>query len=33
MGRACSKNGREEECIQDLGEKARKKEPTRKIYT
>jgi hypothetical protein len=30
MGRACSMNGGEEECIQDIGGKARKKEATRK---
>jgi hypothetical protein len=29
MGRACSTNGGEEECIQDIG-KARRKETTRK---
>jgi hypothetical protein len=33
MGRACSTNGVEEECIQDIGEKARRKEITRKIKT
>jgi hypothetical protein len=30
MGRACSTNGVEEECIWDIGVKARKKETTRK---
>jgi hypothetical protein len=30
MGRGCSMDGREEECIQDIGGKARKKETTRK---
>jgi hypothetical protein len=30
MGRACSTNGREDECIQDIGGKARRKEATRK---
>jgi hypothetical protein len=29
MGGACSTNTREEECIQDFGEKAGKKETTR----
>jgi hypothetical protein len=29
MGRACSTNGGEEECILDIGGKARKKETTR----
>jgi hypothetical protein len=33
MGRACSTNGGEEECIYDIGEKARRKETTRKIKT
>jgi hypothetical protein len=27
MGRACSTNGGDEECIYDIGEKARRKEP------
>jgi hypothetical protein len=31
MGRACSANGEEEECIEDFGGKARRKETTRKI--
>jgi hypothetical protein len=31
MGRACRTNGGEEECIQDFGGKARRKETTRKI--
>jgi hypothetical protein len=30
MGRACSTNGRDEECIQDIGGNARRKETTRK---
>jgi hypothetical protein len=30
MGRACSTNGSEEDCIKDIGGKARKKETTRK---
>jgi hypothetical protein len=29
MGRACSVIGREEECIYDIGEKARRKETAR----
>jgi hypothetical protein len=33
MGRACSLNGEEEECILDIGGKARKKETTRKAKT
>jgi hypothetical protein len=33
MGRACSTNGRDEECIQDIGVKARRKETTRKTKT
>jgi hypothetical protein len=28
MGRECSKDGGEEECIQDIGGKARRKETT-----
>jgi hypothetical protein len=32
MDRACSTNG-EEECIQDIGRKARRKEATRKTKT
>jgi hypothetical protein len=32
MGRACSKNGGEEECIKDIGGKAGRKE-TNPIYT
>jgi hypothetical protein len=31
--RACSTNGGHEECIQDIGGKARKKETTRKTKT
>jgi hypothetical protein len=30
IGKACSKNVGEEECIQDIGGKARRKETTRK---
>jgi hypothetical protein len=30
MGMACSTNGGEEECIEDIGGKARRKEITRK---
>jgi hypothetical protein len=30
MGKACSTNGREEECIQDIGGSDRRKEPTGK---
>jgi hypothetical protein len=30
MGRACSTNGGEEECIQDIGGKARRKETIKK---
>jgi hypothetical protein len=30
MGGACSTNGGEEECIEDFGEKAGRKETTRK---
>jgi hypothetical protein len=30
MGRACTTNGGDEECIQDIGGKARRKETTRK---
>jgi hypothetical protein len=30
MGRACSMNGDEDECIQDFGGKARRKQTTRK---
>jgi hypothetical protein len=33
MGREHSMNGGEEECIKDTGEKARKKETTRKTKT
>jgi hypothetical protein len=33
MGRGCSTNGGEEECIQDIGGKARKKETTVKTKT
>jgi hypothetical protein len=31
MGVACSTDGGEEECIQDIGGKARRKETTRKV--
>jgi hypothetical protein len=33
MGRACSSNGREEECIWDIDGKAGRKEATRKTKT
>jgi hypothetical protein len=33
MGRACSTNGGDEELIQDIGGKARRKETTRKTKT
>jgi hypothetical protein len=33
MGRACSTNGGDEECIYDIGVKARRKETTRKTQT
>jgi hypothetical protein len=33
MDRACSTNGGEEECIYDIGRKARKKETTMKTKT
>jgi hypothetical protein len=33
MGRACSTNGGEEECIKDIGGKARRKETTGKTKT
>jgi hypothetical protein len=33
MGRTSSTNGGEEECIQDIGGKARRKETTRKTKT
>jgi hypothetical protein len=33
MGRECSTNRREEECIYDIGKKARRKETTRKTKT
>jgi hypothetical protein len=33
MGRACSMNGGEEDYIQDISGKARRKETTRKIKT
>jgi hypothetical protein len=33
MGRACSTNGVEEECIYDIGGNVRRKETTRKIKT
>jgi hypothetical protein len=33
MGRACSTHWGEEECIQDFGVKARRKETTKNTYT
>jgi hypothetical protein len=33
MGRACSTNGGEAECIEDIGGKARRKETTRNTRT
>jgi hypothetical protein len=33
MGKACSTNGGDEECIQDVGGKARRKETTGKTKT
>jgi hypothetical protein len=33
MGRACSKDWEEEECVKDIGEKTRRKETTRKTKT
>jgi hypothetical protein len=33
MGGACSTNGGEDECIQDIGGKFRRKETTRKTKT
>jgi hypothetical protein len=33
MDRACSTNGGEKECIEDIGGKARRKETTRKTKT
>jgi hypothetical protein len=33
MGRVCGMNGGEEECIEDIDEKARRKETTRKTKT
>jgi hypothetical protein len=33
MGRTCSTNGREEECIYNIGGKARWKETTKKTKT
>jgi hypothetical protein len=33
MERACSTNDTEDECIQDIGGKARRKETTRKTQT
>jgi hypothetical protein len=33
MGMACSLNGREDECVYDLGGKARRKETSRKTLT
>jgi hypothetical protein len=33
MGRACSMNGGEEECIEDIGGKVRRKENARKTKT
>jgi hypothetical protein len=32
MGRACNMNGGEEKCIQDTGEKARRRETTTKTF-
>jgi hypothetical protein len=33
MGKACSTNGREDECVKDIGGKTRKKEAIRKTKT
>jgi hypothetical protein len=33
MGRACTTNGGEKECILDIGEETRRKETTRKTKT
>jgi hypothetical protein len=33
MGRACSTNGGDEECVKDIGGKARRKETTMKTKT
>jgi hypothetical protein len=33
MGRTCSTNGGDEECIEDIGGKARRKETIRKTKT
>jgi hypothetical protein len=33
MGRACSTNGREDECIKNIGGKSRRKETTGKTKT
>jgi hypothetical protein len=33
MGRECSTNGEEEECIEDIGGEARRKETTKKTNT
>jgi hypothetical protein len=33
MGRACSRNGLEEECIEDIGGNARRKKTIRKTKT
>jgi hypothetical protein len=33
MGRACSKNGEEKKCIEDIGGKANRKEITRETET
>jgi hypothetical protein len=33
MSRACSTNGGEEECVEDIGGKVRRKETTRKTKT
>jgi hypothetical protein len=33
MGRVCSANGEEGDCIQDIGVKTRRKETTRKTKT
>jgi hypothetical protein len=33
MGRLCSTNGGEEECVQDIGGEVKRKETTRKTMT
>jgi hypothetical protein len=33
MGRSCSTNGGDEECVQDIGRKARREETTGKTIT